>query len=105
MFVVVLLLSPPPLRYPLQAAGRDVVGVIRRLRTELGPTGTLVTLTHSESGAGPRLALEADVVVRVKAVEGAGVTGRLAASRPGQERDDEVVFSVRADGVALSRPV
>jgi hypothetical protein len=90
--------------FPLEVAGEDVVGVVRRLRTAVGRTGTLVTLAHDDSAFAARLAYEADVVVRLRALESSEATGRLAVARRG-ERASEMLFTVRPDSVQFTRVV
>ena len=88
--------------FPLEVAGADVAAAVRRLRTALGRTGTLVSLVHADSAQAARLAYEADAVVRMRAVESSEATGRLSVARRGAA-SSEMLFTVRGDTIDFKR--
>lgn len=95
--------------FPLQCAGLsalDLVDALRRVRVLLGDQGCLVTLAHGDAFVEHMalLAYECDVLLSVRDVSSADVSGRLALTTRGQREPREVLFTV-ADTTVHFRPI
>ncbi len=87
--------------YGLELLGRNVVDEVRRVRAAVGKSGLLVSVVPDGKSV-EKLRYEADVLIRLQAIESSDVTGRLSVQRRGKPMSD-MVFTVRPDTVNLKR--
>lgn len=96
--------------FPLQCEGvsaLDCTATLRGVRKALGQRGALVSLVHGDTMTSEEMALfvyEADLVMHVREVSSADVTGRLSLTWRGQAEPREALFTV-TDNQVVFRPV